>query len=616
METALNTELVIVLCLLAAAIIMFGMNKPRMDAVALIMLTALPFTGVITMSEALAGFSDSNIVLIAALFVIGEGLVRTGVARHVGDLIIRKTGGSEIRLLVLLMIAVCGMGSLMSSTAVTAIFIPVALRVAFSTGSAPGKLMMPISFAALISGMMTLVATAPNLVVNSELIRQGHEGFGFFGITPFGVPILILGIVYMLFVRKWLPGHSKAEGEDAESSRRSSLADWVKEYDLAAREYRLRVGAGSSLAGRTLSELNLRGGAGVNILAIERATRRGQSIIQPTQQTVLDVGDVLLIDLLARCPSLDEIRTKFQLEVLPLAGTYFNDRSQDIGMAQVIVPAESDLVGKTIVDAGFRTKTGLTVIGLRRGTQAFGADLLSQPLHIGDTLLLVGPWRKIERITPDDSGVALLRLPIEMQDVLPAPGKALQALFCLGVVVVLMVTGLVPNVQAALIGCLMMGAMGCIDLPSAYKSINWKTIVLIVGMLPFSLALKRTGGVDLAANAVASITSGGGAHLVLATLFILTAVLSMFMSNTATAVLIIPVAIGVAHAMELSPYPFAMIVALAASTAFVTPVSSPVNTLVVTPGNYKFGDFVRIGGPFAIIVMIVCVILVPILLPL
>ena len=202
----MNPELASVLALLIAAIVMFAINKPRMDAVALIMLTLLPFTGVLTMTEALAGFSDPNIVLIAALFVIGDGLVRTGVARALGDWLTRTAANSERRLVVLLMSVVCGLGSTMSSTAVTAIFIPVTMRISHQTKTPPSRLMMPLSFAALISGMMTLVATAPNLVVNSELVRRGEEGFRFFSFTPFGLPVLALAIIYMLFARRWLPG--------------------------------------------------------------------------------------------------------------------------------------------------------------------------------------------------------------------------------------------------------------------------------------------------------------------------------------------------------------------------------------------------------------------------
>src|SRR5215475_5742544 len=219
------TDLLIVLTLLGGALVMFEINKPRLDAVALIMLVVLPFTGILTMGEALAGFSDSNIVLIAALFVLGEGLVRTGVAQRLGDWLIARAGKSERRLIVLLMVVVGALGATMSSTAVTAIFIPVALRISQSTSIGPSRLMMPLSVAALISGMTTLVATAPNLVVNGELVRHGIEGFRFFSFTPFGVPILILGIIYMLFARRWLAGDHEASDN---ASRGPSLADWIR----------------------------------------------------------------------------------------------------------------------------------------------------------------------------------------------------------------------------------------------------------------------------------------------------------------------------------------------------------------------------------------------------
>lgn len=604
-------DLVIVLVLLGAAIVMFAINKPRLDAVALIMLAALPFTGVLTMTEALAGFSDPNIVLIAALFVLGDGLVRTGVAQGLGDWLTLKAGRSEIRLIVLLMVVVAGLGATMSSTAVTAIFIPVALRISKSTGVGPGRLMMPLSFAALMSGMLTLVATAPNLVVNGELERHGIEGFRFFSFTPFGLPVLVLGILYMSFARRWLPDIKETKNSDD-----PNFFAWIEEYKLADREYRLRVAAQSPLIGKPLEELNLRGSSGINIVAIERKRKYSSQILQPSAKTELVADDILLIDMFAPHDSIQTLRQQFALEALPLSGSYFSDRSQEIGMAEVLVVSTSDLIGKTVVESRFRTRFGLTVVGLRRGVVAHERDILNEALTAGDTLLLIGPWSDIERLQSDNTDLITIRLPTEFHQVLQVPGKAPQALLCLLLVVGLMVSGLVPNVQAALIGCLLMGALGCIDLPSAYRSIDWKTIVLIVGMLPFSIALERTGGVELAAEGLRSVTSGSGTYVILGTIFAMTALLGMFISNTATAVLMAPVAIAVAKDMHVSPYPFAMIVALAASTAFMTPVSSPVNTLVVAPGHYTFGDFVRMGVPFSFIVMIVCVFLVPWLLPL
>lgn len=607
----MTTELAIVLGLLGVAIVMFALGKPRMDAVALLVLVALPLLGpdVVTMGQALAGFSDPNIVLIAALFVIGEGLVRTGVARRLGDWLIAKAGASETRLVALLMVVVCGLGSMMSSTAVTAIFIPVALRIAQNTGTSPSRLMMPLSTAALISGMTTLVATAPNLVVNSELVRHGEAGFNFFSFTPFGLPILALGIVYMLFARRWL---APKEREDAKPLRRPSLRQWIEEYGLADREQRVRVTERSPLAGRTIGEISREEVSGAKVIAIER----GSALIQPAVNTMIEAGDILLVDLDGPDVDVDALHKKFAVEALPLSRTYFSDRSQDLGMAEVMLPADSALVGKTIVESEFRDRYGLRVIGLRRGGEAHGRGLASEDLRIGDTLLLIGPWRAIRALRTAGREMVLLDLPKEHDDVLPAANKAAPAVLILLLVIGLMVSGVVPNVQAALIGCLLMGAFGCIDMESAYRSIDWKTIVLIVGMLPFSIALQNTGGVDMAADAMMRATDGAGTYVILASLFAVTALLGMFISNTATAVLMAPVSLAVADELGASPYPFAMIIALAASTAFMTPVSSPVNTLVVTPGDYTFGDFLKVGVPFAIIVMIVCVFMVPWLLPL
>ena len=610
----MNTEPAVVLALLASAVAMFALNKPRMDAVALIMMALLPFTGVVTMNETLAGFSDSSIVLIALLFVVGEGLVRTGVAQRMGDWLKKTAGSSESRLLILLMTSTALLGSVMSSTGVVAIFIPVALRIAQGTGTAPSRLMMPLSMAALISGMMTLVGTAPNLVVNAELQRGETEGFHFFSFTPFGAVVLVLGIAYMLFARRWLAAGSPQGG--AAAGRRPRLADWVEQYKLAEREHRLRVTPGSPFIGKTIAELDLRNTHNATIVAIERRGRFSTEVIGPAARTELQAEDILLVDLCGTVDCLETLHRQYQLETLPLSGAYFADRSQEIGMAEVMLAANSSLAGKTVAEARFRAEYGGTVIGLRRGDEAIAGSLLPEKLKVGDTLLTIGPWRDIKRLQADTTNLVTLNLPAEMDDVLPASGRAPQAVGCLLLMVGLMVSGVIPNVHAALIACLLMGALRCVDFESAYRSIHWKSLILIVGMLPFSMALQRTGGVDLAADALIAATGNAGTHVVLGSVFLITASLGLFISNTATAVLMAPVALAIAKDMGASPYPFAMIVALAASTAFMTPISSPVNTLVVGPGNYKFGDFVKVGVPFSLVVMVVCVILVPIVLPL
>lgn len=607
----MTTALALVLLLLGAAVAMFAIGRPRTDAVALLMVAALPFTGVIGIDEAIAGFSDPSIVLIALLFVIGEGLVRTGVAQRISALILRVAGTDETRLLIALMVAVAGIGSIMSSTGVVAIFIPIVLGIARSSGIAPARLMMPLSVAALTSGMMTLVATAPNLVVHGELLRKGHAGFAFFSFAPFGIPMLALAILYMLFARRWLSG----EAPTATASG-PKLADWIDEYRLAGREFRVRVLDGSPLAGRLAPDLEATELAGMQLLAVEQAGRLGRRSLASALGTRIDAGDVLLLD--AFDPALDTaalFRT-LRLEVLPLSGAWFTDYANDIGMAEMMVSVNSPLAGVNAKRAGLRERHKLAVIGLRHGRSAEMRDLEQETLAVGDTLLVAGPWSAIRALGSSAGGLILLSLPAEAEDVAPAASRAPFAVAALLLTVALMVTGALPNVHAALLGCLLMGLFGCVDLRSAYRSIHWPSLVLIVGMLPFSLALQRTGGVDIAADLLLDLVGEAGPRLVIATIFVVTAVLGMFVSNTAVAVLMAPVALAIAAHLDASPYPFAMTVALAASTAFMTPVSSPVNALVVGPGGYRFGDFVKVGVPLALLSMLVAVVLVPIVFPL
>lgn len=606
----MGLELAMVLALLVLAVVLFARGRPRMDVVALGMVVALPFTGVITVAEALAGFADPNVILIAALFVLGEALVRTGITGRLGDWMTQRAGASEARLIFFLMVSAAALSSIMSSTGVVAIFIPIVLRMARRMNLPAGRLMMPLAMAAMIAGKTTLVATAPNLVVHGALVRRGLEGFSFFAFAPFGVPILVLAIGYMILVRRAL-GRDMAPAVPA----RSSMQDWIEDYALEGREVRLKVAPGSPLAGQRLDQLDLRGSEGINIVAIERHGTRRRELRLPRAGTELAVGDVLLLDVLGDRADIARFAAAHRLSELPLAQGYFTDRRQDLGMAQVIVPPGSGLVGRSLMDVAFRSKRELAVIGIRHGTRPVAGGIAREPLRAGDTLLLFGTWKAIRHLGRERRDLILLDLPEEADAVAPEAARAPAALGVLALVVGLMVTGLLPNVQAALLGCLLMGLLRCIDMESAYRAINWQTLVLIVGMLPFSLALTRTGGVEIAAEAMTRALGGGDLRLMLAAVFVATTLLSLFISNTATAVLMAPVALAIADGLGASALPFAMTVALAASAAYMTPVSSPINTLVVGPGNYTFMDFVRIGTPFWVIAMAVVVTLVPVFLP-
>lgn len=608
----MSADLVLVLLLLAAAIVMFAFNRPRMDAVALIMMTALPLTGVITLDDALAGLSDPNIVLIAVLFVIGEGLVRTGVTQRLGDFLIRHAGGKETKLLFYLMFVAAGLGAFMSSTGVVALFIPVVLGIARKADIAPSRLMMPLSMAALISGMMTLVATAPNLVVHGELVRAGHAGFSFFAFAPFGLTVLLFGVGYMAFARRWLGAGQVSHGDAVDGPY---LTQWVEEYGLSGRGHCLQVTANSPLAGRRLDELRLRSRDGVNILGIERRGRLVAQILQPTATTMLRPGDVLFLDVDDPARDMAAFSRRLRLRPLRLGGPYFVDHAQEIGMMELLIPATSSLIGKTVVQSRFRTKHDLSVIGLKHGKKALRGPVRQEKLRLGDTLLVVGPWRALRRLRNEYRDLVALSLPVEMEDAPAEPSRAPYAVAGLALTVVLMTTGVVSNLQAALIGALLLGLTRCVDMPGAYRSIHWQTLIVIVGMLPFSVALQNTGGIDLISGFILDLLGTSSPRLLLMALFLLTAGFSMFMSNTATAVLMAPIAIAVAQSSGFSPYPFALAVALAASTAFMTPVSSPVNMLVVLPGGYQFKDFLRVGTPFSALVLCICMVMIPLIFP-
>ncbi|MHB0850055.1 SLC13 family permease [Stutzerimonas nitrititolerans] len=609
----MNVDLLLVLFLLASCVGLFVINKPRMDVVALLAMVALPLSGVIGVNEALAGFSDPSVVLIAALFVIGNGLVRTGIAYRLGDWLMRSAGSSETRLLVLLMLAVAGLGSVMSSTGVVAIFIPVVLSIAARMKVSPRRLMMPLAFAGLISGMLTLVATPPNMVVHSELRRAGLDGFAFFSFAPIGLAILVLGIGYMLLARRWLGGDTVQE---VAVEQRDTLDILAQRYRLPERERRLRVLPGSVLANQALDELKLRSQYGINVIAIERQYKFRKQLLIATGNTELFVGDVLLVDLASPAIGLLGAYEELGVESLQLSDSYYGDYSRELGLAEVALPPDSRLPGKTIQELGFRSTYKLNVVGVRRNHQALQGLLVDEKLKPADTLLVAGSWKHIHRLQGLSRDFLVLSLPAEIDDVAPAANQAPFALLGLAVMVGLMVSGLVPNVLAALIGCLLMGLFRCIDMDSAYKAIHWQSLVLIVGMLPFALALEKTGGIALAVSGLIGLFGDAGPHALLACLFLLTAVIGLFISNTATAVLMAPVAISTATQLGASPYPFAMTVALAASAAFMTPISSPVNTLVLGPGQYRFADFVRVGVPFTLLVMLVSVLLVPWLFPL
>ena len=597
--------------LLAVTVVLFASDRLRPDVVALLVILALILGDILPVAQAVAGFGDQLVLLIAGLFVVGEGLVRTGVAYQVGLWLTRMAGASEGRLLILLMLAVAGLGAFMSSTGVVAIFIPVVRGITARLGISPSRLMMPMAFAALFSGMLTLIATPPNLVINDALRSAGLQPFGFFDITPIGLLALALGIFYMWIVgARLLPADPLRNGT---VGRRQTLVDLAENYNLMGKLHRLRFDPGSPLIGQTVSEAQLRTRYGITVVGIGHSERATEIVSPALANTEFHPADALYV--VGEDEAIATLCANERLGRLLIQESQQRSLVQELGMVEVMLPPDSELIGQTLRQAAFRTHHGLSVLGIRRNRQPLPGNLIEEKLAFGDTLLIAGAWKQISLLQNDHKHFLVLNLPAELSDVAPAYRQAPFALAILLTMVALMTFGIVPNVAAVLLAALAMGVFRCLRMEDAYRSINWPSLVVIAGMLPLARALEQTGGVTLIADGLVAGLGGFSPLVLLAGVFLLAALVGMFISNTATAVLVAPIAIVAAQKIGVSPYPFAMTVAIAASAAFVTPVSSPVNTLVLAPGGYRFNDFVRVGLPLLLAIMALTLIMTPLLLP-
>jgi di/tricarboxylate transporter len=572
-----------VFLLLGTAVVLFVHGKIRYDIVALLVVIALMFAGILDEREALSGFASPIVILVAGLLVIGEMLTSTGVANALGGWISKVGGSSETRLFILLMVAATTLSAVMSSTAVVAIFIPVVIDLGRRTDINASRLLLPMSYAALVGGMTTLIATTPNLVVSDELSRSGFEPFDFYSFTPIGLVVMVVLIVYTLTIgRTWLP--SSESVTDSEGS--SSLRRLLDQFHLSRVARRFKVKPGSPMIGVTLANNEELKRLGVRILAIERGLGlRDIRTFMPTANSIIHQNDVLIVHVSAA--GADELVRTSGLEELSVDDDQRARWARDVGFASVMIHPESALVGKTIKDSLFRTRGGVQVLAIKRRGELV-QDFADEPLKVADTLLVMGGWKNIQLLSGQTHDFVVVTLPKELESFAPARPKAPIAVVILLIMVVMLAGGWLPMTATVLICVLAAVFTGCITMDGAYRAIHWPSLILIAGMLPIADALSKTGGVDLIVDGLTSGLGGFGPYAMTGVLFAVTAVLSMTMSNTATAVLMAPIALALASAAGVSPYPFAMTIAIAASSGFATPFSSPVVTLVVGPGNYSF----------------------------
>lgn len=613
----------ITLIILAVTAAFFAVGKIRSDVVALCALILLMTFGILTPDEALSGFSNSVVIMMVGLFVVGGAIFQTGLAKMISGRIMKLAGDSELRLFLLVMAVTSAIGAFVSNTGTVALMLPIVVSLAAKAKVEAGRLLMPLAFASSMGGMLTLIGTPPNLVIQDALTAEGYEPLSFFSFTPVGLVCIAVGVVVLLPLSRMFLG-KQGRADEGGRMKAKSLEQLVSEYRLADNLSRYMVGRGSSMAGKTMAELDIRNRYGLSVLELRRVTTRQKGLIRNVSQvpagpkTVVQEGDVIYLT--GEKEQAVRLAADYSLSTPPKDAAAGDDRLDfyDIGMAEIVLLPASSLVGRQVNEAGFRLKYGVNIMGIRRKGEYIMDGLAAVRLHAGDVLLVQGTWASISRLGNEEEKWVVLGQPLEEAAKVTLDYKAPLAACIMLLMVAMMVFDFIPvaPVTAVMIAAVLMVLTGCFrSVEAAYKTINWESVVLIAAMMPMSVALEKTGASAAISHTLVSGLGGYGPYVLLAGIYFTTSLLTMFISNTATAVLMAPIAFASATEVGLSPYPFLFAVALGASMCFASPFSTPPNALVMQAGRYTFMDYVKVGLPLQIIMGVVMVFILPLMFP-
>ena len=616
----MDADVIFTLAVLLVAIVLFITDLLRVDLVAMGVVLALLLSDILTPAEAFAGFSNTAVVTIAALFVVGGAVFQTGLANEIGERILAIAGRNETRLSIVIMVAVAGLSGFMSNTGTVAVLLPAVTSLAVSAKISPSKLLIPLAFASSLGGVITLIGTPPNIVVASELRNAGYDSFSFFSYAPIGIILLVAGVAYMVLIGQRLLPEQEAKPEPQRTTSPEELLD---AYRVSGNLFRLRVRGRSQMVGRPLAETKLRSDFNVIVLEILRGhddhssgplgLGRGNSerknSFMPMAETLLQTEDILLVQ--GTSNDVSHAAATYNFGIQPaLAEDEASLINQELGVAEVVLPPTSSVLGKTLVGMRFGSRYRLTVLSIQRpGEDEIRDEIKSTPLRFGDILLVQGTWQDILKLRDNPNDFVVMGQP-ESQLLTPRRDKAWITLAILGGIVALIVADVFPVSTTSVLGALAVILTGCITVDEAYDAMDWKSIFLIAGMIPMSTALQSTGIVDELAAQLQQLDQFGPI-VVMVALFIMTSVLTQVISNTATTILLAPVAIATAVEIGVEPHAFMMAIAVSASMAFASPVASPVNTLVMGAGNYRFRDYMIVGVPLILLTMIVSMIFIP-----
>jgi di/tricarboxylate transporter len=587
-NSAMNGDMALVGIIVAAAMFLFVWGKARIDIVALGVLAALFVLKLIQPDQVLYGLANTATVTVAAMFVISAGLTRTGIVEWAARELDKVAGRTRLRLLLILSLTAALLSAFIINAAIVAIFIPVAIVLSRSRKIAPSRVLIPLSFASQFGGFCTIVGTSTNLIVNSIAVSQGMKPFGFFEFLPLGAAMTGAGLVYLAAVGRWLLPDRKGEAETVDRYR---LADYLAE--LAVKEK-------SPLIGQTWERSEAAGKVEMSNLL------RGTRFVSHPSRTKIREGDVLLLH--GHVDEILEMEPRYGLTVLKNARVKDEQMSShNMKMSEVLIPPGSNLVGRGFRGTDFFTRHHLDVLAVQRRGRTIRDQLLDLKLAENDTLLLLGHEEDIVHIMNSPNVIVT----DEMTKLYLRQDRAATALAVLLLVVVVAAFNVLPIMEAAILGAVLMVLGRCLTIEEAYQAIDWKIIFLLAGVLPLGLALEQSGATLWLAGHVLEPLARHGPLLVLAALYLVTAVFSGAMSNNAAAAILAPIAFTTATSLGIDPRPLLVTITFAASTSLATPIGNPTNTMVFSPGGYRFTDFTRIGLPLNFVFWGLAVWLIP-----
>jgi di/tricarboxylate transporter len=588
-----NLDLILTVLVLLGAFGLFVSGKVRVDLVAVCVLVALLTLGLVTPEEGLQGYANPATITIGAMFVVGMGLVRTGLVQQAAKLIDRLAGKGETRLVFVLCIITAALSAFLVNTAAVAILIPVVITLTAKRKISSSRVLIPLSFSSQFGGVCTIIGTSTNMLVNGISIGRGMESFSFFEFAPLGLVMVAAGITYLLVTSRWLLPKRKGE------------VDQVDKYLLADYQAELQVQGDSILIGKTWEENKIPKGSNVELTNL---MRDGKAVSRP-KKTKIRPGDLLLLN--GHIENLIEMENTYSLEMLLNARSVDNDHQHSIRLVEVLIPPHSNLIGFTIRDSSFFRRYQHPVLAIQRRGTTMKERLADIKLESGDTLLVHGHEDDIQRLMNSPNVIVTN----EVTGLNIRKNKSTMAVIVMLAVIVLAVTGVVPIMVAAIIGALGMILTRCITVEEAYNAIDWKIIFLLGGIIPLGIAMESNGVVQALADGILQPLIAFGPVAVLAVIYIFVAFLTEGMSNNAVAAIMAPMAFSLASIMEVDPRPFLVAITFAASTSFATPIGYQTNTMVYSAGGYKFTDFAKIGIPLNLVYWVLAILLIPIIWP-